>query len=44
VQFADPDFAGGANEVSLNKAKENYRELKVSDPSALDRIRPPDFG
>ncbi|HSI71584.1 MAG TPA: CPCC family cysteine-rich protein [Fimbriimonas sp.] len=44
VQFADPELAGGANEVSLNKAKENYLEFRVSDPTALDRIRPPQFG
>lgn len=26
VQFDDPDFAGGANEMSLNEAREAYRE------------------
>ena len=24
VQLADPDFSGGANDVSLNLAKENF--------------------
>jgi len=26
VQFDDPDFAGGANEMSLNEARKAYRE------------------
>lgn len=28
VQNDDPDFAGGANEMSLNEAKEAYRQGK----------------
>ena len=26
VQLADPDFSGGANDVSLNLAKENFKK------------------
>lgn len=43
VQFADEDFADGANQVSLRKAKENYKTLRVSDPDALRMIKPPNF-
>ena len=28
VQFADPNFEGGANECSLIQAKENFEKLK----------------
>lgn len=28
VQLDDPDFAGGANEMSLNEAREVYRNGK----------------
>ena len=27
LQFDNPDFAGGANEMSLNEYKENYRRM-----------------
>ena len=40
LQFADPDFAGGANDPSLNEARENFRRLGVSDPSRSGQ-RPP---
>ena len=30
VQFNDPDYEGGANEVSLRQARDNYREIGVS--------------
>ena len=30
VQLEDPDFSGGANEVSLNKAKENFKKFVFS--------------
>ncbi|HJD62043.1 MAG TPA: hypothetical protein LFW14_00265 [Rickettsia endosymbiont of Degeeriella rufa] len=33
VQFYDPDFEGGANDASLNQAKENFRLYNISDPS-----------
>jgi hypothetical protein len=41
VQFADPDYRGGANQPSLNEARENFRNLQVSDPSLRHRARPP---
>jgi hypothetical protein len=41
VQFDDPDFRGGANAVSLNEARENYRRLGVSEPRFREYVRPP---
>ena len=32
VQFADPDYEGGANEESLNAARANFRSLGASSP------------
>ena len=40
-QFADPDYRGGANNPSLNEARENFRKIQVSDPSLKPRARPP---
>ena len=31
VQFKHPDLEGGANELSLNQARERFRQLKESD-------------
>lgn len=42
AQFNDPDFAGGANELSLNQAKENFAKIGVSDPRFMDAVRPPE--
>jgi hypothetical protein len=41
VQFNDPDFEGGANEVSLNQARANFREHGVSEPRFKRQVRPP---
>lgn len=41
VQAGDPDYAGGANVVSLRQAKENYRRLGVSDPASAADARKP---
>lgn len=41
VQFADPTYRGGANEVSLSEGRENYRTIKASDPRSVDRVREP---
>ncbi|XAM50337.1 hypothetical protein TVTCOM_04380 [Terrisporobacter vanillatitrophus] len=29
VQYNEPDYEGGANEISLNKARELYKENKL---------------
>lgn len=37
----DPDFKGGANEVSLNEARINYKKFKASDRKYKQRVREP---
>lgn len=41
VQFRDPDYEGGANTVSLNQARENFRLHQVSEPRFRSNVRPP---
>jgi len=41
VQFDEPDFAGGANKVSLNEARKNFRRYGVSDPRFSGEQRAP---
>ena len=41
VQTRDPDFRGGANDVSLTEARENYRRIGVSDPQWATYARQP---
>ena len=40
-QWDDPDDADGANHVSLNEARENYRRHAVSDLRKAGRQRAP---
>lgn len=37
----DPTFVGGANDISLNEAIQNYRIYKVSDIKYCDKVREP---
>lgn len=41
VQARDPEYSGGANAVSLNEARANYRELGASAPNFQANVRPP---
>ena len=41
VQFNDPDYEGGANDVSLRQARDNYREFGVSELRFRAHVRPP---
>ena len=41
VQSKDPCFAGGANRVSLNEARENYLRFGACEERFTDRARPP---
>ena len=41
VQFDDPNFAGGANDMSLNQARENYKNFGAKSKKALERVRKP---
>ena len=41
VQFEDPDLAGGANELSLNESKSNFRLFGAIDKKSLGFVRKP---
>jgi rubredoxin len=41
IQFADPTCEGGANQESLNAARENFRRLGASSANAVANVRPP---
>lgn len=41
VQFADPDYEGGANLVSLRQARENWRAFGASERRFLGDVRAP---
>ncbi len=41
VQFADPEYEGGANAPSLKQAREFYRNIGVSDPHLKGHERAP---
>lgn len=41
VQFADPDFEGGANGPSLRSARRSYLLTGAADPDHRGRARPP---
>ena len=41
VQFDDPDYEGGANEVSLRQAQKNFVEFGACDRKALSHVRSP---
>ena len=41
VQLNDLDYEGGANEMSLNQARKNFKELRVIDLQFKEQVRPP---
>jgi hypothetical protein len=41
VQFDDPDYAGGANRVSLNEARRRFRATGMSEPGFASHVRSP---
>lgn len=41
VQFDDPEYRGGANHVSLNEARANFRRARVSEDRFADLVRSP---
>lgn len=41
VQFNDPDFRGGANEESLNEARENYKQFGAVSKRFIKEVRAP---
>jgi hypothetical protein len=40
-QYKDPEFHGGANHMSLNDARENYKKLEVCDEKMKSYVRQP---
>ncbi len=41
VQFDDPDYEGGANEMSLNQARRNFKNFGAIDLQFKNQVRPP---
>ncbi|HBV98041.1 MAG: hypothetical protein JL50_00960 [Peptococcaceae bacterium BICA1-7] len=41
VQYNDPNYEGGANKVSLNKARENFINLGAIGKEYVAQVRPP---
>ena len=41
IQYVKPDYEGGANGISLNKARENYKKVGAISEEYLDCVRPP---
>jgi hypothetical protein len=41
VQFDDPNYTGGANEESLNMARDNFKKIGASSRRALTFVRAP---
>jgi hypothetical protein len=41
VQFYDHDYKGGANGVSLNQARANYRRFGAIDEGSIPFVRKP---
>ncbi len=41
LQTKEPEMEGGANTVSLNQARENYKAFKACEERFLDKVRVP---
>ena len=41
VQSKEPDFDGGANDMSLNEARENFKKFGAKSIDAQKHVRPP---
>ncbi|HEY0735211.1 MAG TPA: CPCC family cysteine-rich protein [Herpetosiphonaceae bacterium] len=41
VQYHDPDYAGGANQVSLRQAQANFRTFGAESRASLRFVRKP---
>ena len=41
VQFRDPSYAGGANQVSLQQARKNFHRYGASEPRFRESVRAP---
>lgn len=41
IQYVDPTFEGGFNDMSLNEAKENYLKIGAKSEEFLQYVRKP---
>jgi len=41
VQYQEPDLDGGANELSLNQSRMNFKKFRASEKRFITRVRPP---
>jgi rubredoxin len=41
IQFMNPEYEGGANEMSLNQARKNYRKFGAISENFLEFVREP---
>ena len=41
VQYSDPGFEGGANDMSLNEAREKYLKIGAIGSEFLSKVRKP---
>ena len=41
IQYDDPNYRGGANRVSLNEARENYKKFGAKEERLIKQARPP---
>ncbi len=41
IQADDPDYKGGANSISLNEARNNYRKLGAMAEEYVNSVRAP---
>jgi hypothetical protein len=41
IQADDPDYKGGANSISLNEARKNYRKLGAMAKEYVNSVRAP---
>ena len=41
MQYDDPNYEGGANKVSLSRARENFTNLCAIAKEYVVRVRPP---
>lgn len=42
IQFTDPTYKGGANNVSLEEAQRNFAEFGASSREFIDKVRRPE--
>ena len=42
VQYDDPDYEGGANELSLRQAQENFLSFGAKNKSHIEHVRKPE--